>query len=432
MLTAIAGIVWLLPACTGKDEKAGEQQMKPENASEPVELVFFSNNGASEKVFDENYGNALRKAFPHYSIKYIQKAQGTSLPELVAAKTRIDIYWDSIGNYESRLFENGLQFDMSELIRQHGIDLNKLEPTVVAAMKQISGGKMYGVPVLTSNLSLFYNQGLFDKFGVPYPKGTMTWDETLQLAQKLTRKEDGKQYYGFSTSPDHMIRMNQLSVPNADLEKAKPTIGVDERWKRLYEAVFIRPAQDAGYRDGIRALKNLPGLNQFAKDQNLAMYAYLNTLPVSVATELKTMKWDILPLPVFSDLPGIGTQSYPVYFGLTNQTKQKAAATEVIKFMVSESYQKELAGKGLIPILTTDAVKSRLGQDTEFKDKNYGAFLAHKFAPITQKSPLYDSKIVAAYREQVIPLSLGDIDMNSAFRIAAEKAEKAIAESSGN
>lgn len=419
----------LASACGNSSGNQADKDMELPETKEPVELIFYSNNGASEKVFNENYGNELRKAFPDYTIKYIQSVKGTTLPEMVAAGTRIDIYWDSIGNYESRLMENGLHYDMNELIVKHGVKLNELEPTVIEAMKQISGGKMYGIPVLTSNLNLFYNQSLFDKFGVDYPKDGLTWDEAIALAGKMTRFDGGKQYYGLSVSVDHMIRMNPLSVPNADISKAKPTIDSDDRWKRLYDTVFIRPAADSGYREGIRTLKSLPSLDQFAKEQNLAMLVYLNTLPISLAEQLKAMKWDILPIPVFSDRPGIGTQSYPVYFGLTNQTKHKDAAMEVLKYMVSEPYQQVLAGKGLIPIRMTDSVKSQLGQDTGFKDKNYSAFLQYQFAPITPKAPNYDSVVVRAYRDIVMPLSLGDIDINSAFRTAAESAGRSIAES---
>lgn len=422
-------VLLLAAACGGASGDDAVKAGGPAKPSEPVELVFYSNNGASEKVFNDNYGEELRKAFPDYTIKYVQSVKGTTLPEMVATGTRIDIYWDSIGNFESRLMENGLHFDMNELILKHGIKLNDLEPTVIEAMKQISGGKMYGIPVLTSNLNLFYNQSIFDKFGVPYPKEGLTWDEAIELAGKLTRVDGGKQYYGLSASVDHMIRMNQLSVPNADIAKAKPTIETDERWKRLYDTVFVRPTMDSGYRDGVRKLKSLPSLDQFAKEQSLAMLVYLNTLPVSVAAELRTMKWDILPIPAFSDKPGVGAQSYPVYFGLTNQTKHKDAAMEVLKYMVSEPYQQVLAGKGLIPIRMTDSVKSRLGQNTEFKDKNYKAFLQYKFAPITPKAPNYDSAVVRAYRDIVVPLSLGDLDINTAFRTAAETASKSIAES---
>lgn len=381
----------------------------------------------SEKIFDQNYGDAIREAFPTYTIKYIQKGNGTSLDDLIASGTRIDIYLDSIGNYENRLFSRKLEADMTDLIRKHGIDLSRLEPTVVEAAKQASDGKLYGLPVLSSNLALFYNQDLFDTFSVPYPKAGMTWEETLDLSRKLTRMDSGKQFYGFAAN-NALVNLSQLSIPHADIRTEKPTIFTDDRWRKLFDLAFVRPAQDAGYLEGLRTLKEVPGLNQFAKEQSLAMLVYLNTLPTSAATELKTMKWDILPLPVFAGEPAVGSQLAPTYFGLTSLTKNQDAAMAVLKFMVSEAYQDHIAGKGLIPVLNTDAVKARLGQDTEFKDKNYGAFLQYKPAPIAPKTEL-DAKLVSIYRKQIVPLAAGDADFNTAFRAAEEEALKMIAES---
>ncbi|GAA3403591.1 ABC transporter substrate-binding protein [Paenibacillus hodogayensis] len=408
-----------------RNKSSGGNADKPD--TEPAELIFFSENGMSANIFDQNYGDAIRKAFPAYTIKYIQKGNGTSMDDLIAAGTRIDIYLDSIGNYESRLIGHKLEFDMTDSIKQYGIDLSLLEPTVVEAVKQASGGKMYGLPVVSSNLALFYNQDIFDAFSVPYPKADMTWDEVLELAKKMTRMDGGKQYYGFAAN-NAMVNLSSLSIQHADLNTSLPTIQTDERWRRLFDTVFVRPAQMAGYREGMRALKDLPGLNQFAKEQNLAMLVYLNTLPTSVPTELKTMKWDILPLPVFPDMPGVGSQLASTYFGLTSQTKNKDAAMKVLKYMVSETYQNHIAGKGLIPVLNTDAVRQRLGRDTGFGDKNYAAFLQNKPAPIAPKTE-YDAKLVSVYRKQIFPLAVGDIDMNTAFRAAEEEAVKVIAES---
>jgi multiple sugar transport system substrate-binding protein len=396
--------------------------------TDPVEINIYSNNNASEQVFNENYGNALRKAFPQFTINYIQSKAGSTLPEMIASKTRIDIFWTSIGNYETALFEHGLQFDMTDLIKKHGIDLNRLEPTVIEAMKQISGGKMYGLPVSTNTLTLFYNKDIFNKFGVQMPTTDMTWDQANELARKVTRVENGKQYYGIASSRDHIIRMNQLSVPNVDMTTKKPTLATDSRWKQLFETVFITPSADSGYRDGMTKLKNFPALDQFAKDQSLAMLVYPNTLPTSVPNELKTFDWDIAPMPTFKELPNVGSQSYPVYFGLTSQTKNKDEAMELLKFMVSEAYQNELAAKGVLPIVQSDSTKRLLGTNTEFKSKNYQAMISRKFAPITPKVPEYDTDVFRFYRDQALPLAMGQTDINTAFRTAAEQAEKVIQE----
>lgn len=51
----------------------------------------------------------------------------------------------------------------------------------------------------------------------------------------------GVQYYGFSHSPTHTVRLNPLSIPNADLQQVTPTINKDERWKQFYQAFYLDP-----------------------------------------------------------------------------------------------------------------------------------------------------------------------------------------------
>lgn len=343
----------LLAACGGngktgssaQDAVQGADAVKPaaSEKKEPVELVFFSNNGDSEESFNIRFGDAIRKKFPNYTIKFIQRVFGsTEIQHLIASNTRFDLYFDSIGNYESRMFDNGLQVDMTDLIRTHGIDLNRFEPSIIEAMKQISDGKMYGLPVFNNSTILYYNKTIFDKFGVAYPKDGMTWDETLELSKKLNRNEGGKQYYGFSASANHILRMNQLSIPNADLTNDTPTINKDERWKLFFDTVFIKPAQDAGYKMN----KKLPPLDYFIKDQTLAMYAYLSSLFFISPTEMKAFDWDLASLPTFKQLPGVGSQAYPSYFGITKFTTNRDAAMEVLKYLTSGEFQLELSKKG--------------------------------------------------------------------------------------
>src|SRR5690606_6581636 len=120
--------------------------------------------------------------------EYIQAEKDkTGLPEMVATGNKFDIFFASIGNYESALFEHKLERDMTPLIESTKMDLSRIEPSVIEAMKKISGGKMYGIPVFNNNLVLYYNKAICDKFGVGYPKDGMTWDEALTLAKKLDR-----------------------------------------------------------------------------------------------------------------------------------------------------------------------------------------------------------------------------------------------------
>lgn len=47
-------------------------------------------------------------------------------------------------------------------------------------------GRQYGYPCNIGTNILVYNKNVFDYFGVPYPEGLLTWDQFLELAQKVS------------------------------------------------------------------------------------------------------------------------------------------------------------------------------------------------------------------------------------------------------
>jgi multiple sugar transport system substrate-binding protein len=401
-----------------------ETQEKVQVDNTPAELVFYSTSADSEESFNQRFGDAIRKKFPNYSIKYIQKGSGTTLPEMMTAGTPFDIYFDSIGNFVDGLNTN-LQMDMTDLIKKHKIDLNRFEPSLIEAIRQISGGKIYGLPVFTNNMITYYNKDIFDRFGVPYPKDGMTWDDALELSRKLDRSDGGKTYYGLSVSTSHIMRLNSFSAPFVDPNTGKAAIG-QEAWKKLFQTVFLGPAQDQGYKAKVEALKGkLPYKNEFVKDRELGMLVYLSNYFTTNEKDLASMNWDMVSMPTFKERPGVGSQSYPTFFTVTSMSKNKDAAMEVLKYLVSDEYQTDAAKKGVIPVLKDDGIRKVLGQDTPFKDKHFQAIFYLQFAPIAPKT-IYDVAVEKAYSGQIGDLSRGTVDLNTAIRTAEEMANQAI------
>jgi multiple sugar transport system substrate-binding protein len=397
------------------------------NDTKPVDIVIYSTSSDPVESFNYRYGDPLRKKFPNYNIKYIQSQKGTTLPEMLASRTSFDIFYHTIGNFESWMLPNGLEYDMSELVKKHGIDLNRVEPTIIDAVKQASGGKLYGLPVSTSNMVMYYNKALFDKFGVAYPRDGMTWDEIVDISKKMTRNEDGIQYFGFTQSLGHTQKLNQLSVPAVDLKTESPTINQDERWKRLYKLFLSDMISEPGYQTNMQQSGKAPDLITFAKDYRVAMFPYLSSLYYAWPEEMKAFDWDMVSLPTFKDLPNVGSQSYPLYFGVTKLSKQPDAAMELIKYMLSDEYQLELAKKGIMPVLKNQTIQESLGSESPFKAKNLKAIYLNKFAPIPPK-PLYDAQVLEVFMNHGIQYQLGKVDLNTALRNAEEEAKKKIAE----
>ncbi|GAA3413674.1 ABC transporter substrate-binding protein [Paenibacillus hodogayensis] len=432
MLTMTAA---LLGACSGgagtndgkESEGQGAEKPVKDITKEPAEIIFYSNNGDPTESFDYRFGDSIRKKFPNYTIKYIMKGQGTNLPELLASGTRFDIFFQTIGNFESSAFDNGIEYDMSGLIASSKLDLNRFEPSIIEAIKQTSGGKMFALPISNTNLILYYNKSLFDKFGAAYPKDGMTWEQVTELSKKLSRNEGGTQYYGLTQSSTHSVRMRQLSIPLADLKTDTPSINTDDRWKTFFQTVFINPTQEASVKEAISKENKVPSAAEFAKTKNVAMFNYVSTLMTVWEKEFKELDWDMVSMPTFQDMPGIGSQSYPAYFGITKMAQNKEAAMEVLKYMVSDEFQTELARKGIMPVLKNEAIQKEMGKDSPFKDKNWGAVFYNKFAPIP---PLvaYEAQLAGVYQAYGTKAQIGTVDLNTAMRQAEEDAKKQIAD----
>ncbi|TMV48573.1 extracellular solute-binding protein [Paenibacillus mesophilus] len=423
MLSVMSAFAMGCAKGSGGDSGADAAKDDPNkfNPNEPAELVVFTSSGADEASFNDRFGNYLKKKLPNYTFKFIQSKKGTTLPELMAAGEKFDIFYHTIGNFEYDLSQYNLQYDMTELIKKNKIDLTKFEPTVIDAIKQVSDGKMYALPVNIFNIVLYYNKLIFDKFGVPYPKDGMTWDETLATAKKLTRTENGLQYYGFATSPQHILRMNQFSLPTIDIKTGAPTINQNEKWKQFFQTVFVDPAEDEGY----RALKKIPALSNFTQEQNVAMYAYLSA---HIFNNIKGVNWDhvdMVSLPTFKELPGIGSQAYPLYFGVTKLSKNPEAAFHALMQLTSAEFQTESAKQGNMPVLVDESIRKQIGKEAEYPNKNYNALYFNKFAPIPPRLP-YDANLVVTYAAQANALAAGTTDMNTSFRKTEETALKAI------
>ncbi|WP_079911747.1 ABC transporter substrate-binding protein [Paenibacillus sp. 32352] len=428
-IAGAAAIISFIAGCSQQQAVQpveGDSKPAPPVQSEQVEITVYSAPGDSEESWNENFGNAIRKKFPNYKIRFINPRGNDALKiqNQIVAGQNIDIYYESIGGFFSSVPEIGLQYDMSDLVKKYNLDVSRFEPTAIEAMKENAGGQIWGLPVYTNSMVLYYNKDIFDKFAVPYPTDGMTWDEVLTLARKLNKEDGGKQYFGLAVSPAHIIKMNPFSLPLVDRATGTATINKDERWKQLFQTVFVEPTSDSGYRDAIQAIGNkLPYTDNFVKDGTVAMFEMLSNLPTLIP-EFANVNWDMVATPTFKDLPGVGTQSYPTYFAIPNFSKHKEEAFQIIQYLTSDEVQKDNAKKGVMSVLNGQQFKDLYGE-SRYQGKNYKAVFYDRFPSIMSKTP-YDSITEKAYTKSIVDLSLGKIDLNTLLRTAEEEANKGI------
>lgn len=420
MCLGLALLAAVAPACNKAPEEPKGNTEASGTSDEPVELVFFSTSRDSEESFNQRFGDAIRQKFPNYTIKYIQD-KGDTLDQMMTAGESFDIYWDSIGVLTKPLLNYNFQYDMSELVKKHQIDLSRFEEMPLEAIRKLSNGALYGLPVNNNNLALFYNKDLFDKFGVEYPKDGMTWDQIIDLAHKMSRNENGIQYMGLGFSPLHLMRMNQLSAPYIDPKTGKAAVN-NAQWKTLFQSVFERAAAQPGYQEFVQTKNYFPGndLRELSKDKITAMTVFLSGYSTR-PKDMGDVNWDMVSLPTLKEAPGIGSQAYPTYFFVTQMSKHKDQAMEIIKYLTSDEYQSSISAKGMMPVLKDEKIKKAFGSDAPEKGKNYYSLFVNQFAATPVKTK-YDSQAENLLYQEIREYVKGNTDINSALR----KAEEAI------
>lgn len=135
-----AGLLLLLAACGGNESQTDSNSTdlaqapaeqpnvpaadnKPEESGKPIDIIVYSNSGGTKENFAIEYGDALKKALPQYNVQYIPKESGSTFRNLLASGQQIDILYDSIGFFADTVIDSGMSYDMTELIKKAGVDI---------------------------------------------------------------------------------------------------------------------------------------------------------------------------------------------------------------------------------------------------------------------------------------------------------------------
>ncbi|CAG7626662.1 ABC transporter substrate-binding protein [Paenibacillus allorhizosphaerae] len=409
----------LATACSqsGGDKPVQEAPQAGTKTKEPVELVVYnvSNAGATAEAFMESdIGKEIKAKFPHVTIKFIATGKGTTPAELAISGQPIDLIISSIYSYPV-LADNSLLYDMSDLIAKNKYDIGRLEPSAIEFQKLFGNGAIYGFPVSSTPVALFYNKDIFDKFGVPYPKDGMTWDETYELAKKLTRTDGGTPYYGFATRYPFMYNTNQLSLSYYNPKTQSVTVS-DDKFK-LFMENFTRFVQIPGNEKATT--------DMFMKEKNVAMMAYQ-------IGRWDFDSWDMVSMPTFKEAPGVGPQNYSTFMNISSTSKYKDQAFEILMALTSDEYQMNISKSGTLPIVRTPEVIKAFGQTADaasgrnFRGKNVSAFFPQK-RPTPSFVTKYDDAIAKRMNTAFADMAAGTKDAVTALREAQETASKDVA-----
>src|SRR5699024_3214904 len=79
----------------------------------------------------------------------------------------------------------------------------------------------------------FYNKDIFDRFSADYPQDGMTWEETIELAEEVSRSDGGQVYYGLQYSNSVANFARGLAMPLVHPKTDLATLNTEKGLKVL-------------------------------------------------------------------------------------------------------------------------------------------------------------------------------------------------------
>jgi multiple sugar transport system substrate-binding protein len=411
----------LLNACGAGSENAKKGALPPET-SEPVTLKFMvAYGGFQDEEFQAYFVDQVKKKFPHITVEKV----GGKLEDLISAGETPDILMSGLPGIPA-LQELKIIEDLNPYIKKFGVDLAKYDPVPIEAIRRFSAkGEMLALPFRMNIPALFYNKTIFDKFGIPYPKDGMTWEEVTALARKLTRDDGGVQYLGLYTGGADRMGMG-LSLPYVDTKTNKAVLQTDgwQRVLRQYYAIHSVP----GY---VQNGKLANTHSMFFKEKTTAMDVYWGA---DVIGEIGKMykagqtfsDWDMVTIPVFDKGKGVAWQAETHNLLITSTSKHKDAAFQVISYIASDEVQRAFGKTGQIPVLKkTEELRKEYGSELPYlKGKHTDAFFL--LQPGMHDHTKFDQKGRSYINEAAGNMLFKGVDVNTALREAEDKLNKYI------
>ncbi|MEF3313599.1 extracellular solute-binding protein [Paenibacillus sp. GYB004] len=411
-----------LTACGGGKED-GQPEKQAKEAPEPFTMTIYA-AGVKAEEFDSRFRKALESKFPHITFKFRTSDKGSSIQELVAQGDIPDLIRTDIPSLKTSYIDLGLAYDLREQLNVHNYSTSRFNPVFVQEIVDVvKTGELYGLPVPPYFPQvLYYNKDLFDKFGQPYLKDGMRWDEVYELAKKLTRVDGDRIYRGFSAGTIALLRDNPYSQPILD-PKADRLANPDV-WKTLFE--------------NLKRFYDIPN-NTIAKTAveegavfgqgRVAMQVNQYSIYVNLPPELN---WDIVSAPTMDGAPKLMPQRGPAYWSITKQSKYKSEAFQAIMTMLSEEVQMQDSRGGIPTTLASKEIAANLGKDHPvYSKKNTGAVNYYAPIPPTAKREAGLADVPLGTQQNLVAntfqkVATGEMDINTALNDVSERLRKEV------
>jgi multiple sugar transport system substrate-binding protein len=183
MLTLLLLVTLTVPAGVAAQEE-GEVTLTV-SGFEVVPEEVDTPHGQSLQAFLDAY----REAYPNVTLESVEAAPDeTQLIVDLAAGTAPDVW---AGSVSQTLIDQGAYLDVTKCLDlTPDLNLDRFFPNVLAVHQR--GDALYGLPNDFTPMVIFYNPEAFERAGVELPQDGWTWDDLVDIAQRLTLDAEGR------------------------------------------------------------------------------------------------------------------------------------------------------------------------------------------------------------------------------------------------
>jgi multiple sugar transport system substrate-binding protein len=340
------------------------------DTSKKVSLRIGTWEGGDGLKIQQQIADNYKKAHSNVeiSIESVPDQYGTKLLTQIAANQAPDIF--QIGDGDISMFKDkGAIADLTSYIGgSNGIKTDDYYQAVLDVGK--IDGKYYTMPKDYSDLGVYYNKKLFDEAKVAYPQPGWTWDQLVESAKKLNKKNGDKiTQWGVGLPGGWMRAVLPLinsyggSVISADGTKFEGFINSNGTVKalQLYHDMYFKDHLAPSSVE-TEALK---GVDLFAAGKT-AM-SVTGRWPVTDYSANSALSYGVVQMPV-GPSGAANTICYAGY-GLYSKSANKDAAWDYLKYLTGPEGQALMAQHAFTAV---KSVATKLGQT---KDEHLKPFL---------------------------------------------------------
>ena len=172
-------------------------------SSEPITLeIWLDLDFTRNATLFEEMAEDFEEVYPQIDVEIFSFVR-ESMPQRVKLAVQSGIPPDVVQGHVYAMAGQGLAEPLTlEWDAWSEIDPESSDQFLQSALTEtILQGRHYGIPLDVYTQVLFYNKEYFDEAGLPYPEGDYNLAYLEQAAKTLTRPEENRYGFGFTTDP---------------------------------------------------------------------------------------------------------------------------------------------------------------------------------------------------------------------------------------